>query len=383
MGCKGKIDCQASRAYLEFEPSQPLAVLKKQCKFMKKIFIGIDFAKEKFDVTVTNIATCTSHYGQYPNTRGGGRSLLRMVRRAAMGIPESEWLFCGEDTGCYSVTIARYIAERGLFMWLQSPYCIKHGTGEIRRGKDDRTDSAMIADYARRHEDKAVRYDLPDETVDKLKLLAAQRDILVKVRTELVNSHHTIPKMRKQTDAVTAAKASARRVIRDIDAEIAFLEKKMEEIIAGNAEVEKTYSILRSFPGIGPVNATYLIVYTNNFKRFAFNPRKIATYWGVAPFGHQSGATLDKKPHVSGFCNHKLKGLLSAAASAAIRFNTVIAAYYNRLVNAGKPEGIARNNVKNKIIKILTAMVRKGEMYDPEHNGADFLCVKSVNSLAS
>ena len=35
---------------------------------MKKIAIGIDFAKEKFDVTVKNVETGASEYGQYPLT---------------------------------------------------------------------------------------------------------------------------------------------------------------------------------------------------------------------------------------------------------------------------------------------------------------------------
>ena len=130
---------------------------------MKKIAIGIDFAKEKFDVTVKNVETGASEYGQYPNTPAGGRSMVRMVRKFAKGIDSSEWLFCGEDTGYYSQTIARYLTEKGYFMWLQNPYSIKHSEGDIRRGKDDKADSAAIADYAHRYEDKARKWELPSK----------------------------------------------------------------------------------------------------------------------------------------------------------------------------------------------------------------------------
>ena len=37
---------------------------------MKKIAIGIDFAKEKFDVTVKNVTNGTSVYGQFPKHTG-------------------------------------------------------------------------------------------------------------------------------------------------------------------------------------------------------------------------------------------------------------------------------------------------------------------------
>lgn len=60
---------------------------------MKKIAIGIDFAKEKFDVTVKNVTNGTSCYAQYPNTPGGGRSMVHLVKKFAKGITSEDWLF--------------------------------------------------------------------------------------------------------------------------------------------------------------------------------------------------------------------------------------------------------------------------------------------------
>ena len=74
---------------------------------MKKIAIGIDFAKEKFDVTVKNFETYATEYGQFPNTPAGGRSMVKMVRKFAKGVKSSDWLLCGEDTGYYSQVITR------------------------------------------------------------------------------------------------------------------------------------------------------------------------------------------------------------------------------------------------------------------------------------
>lgn len=333
---------------------------------MKKIAIGIDFAKEKFDVTVKNVETGASGYGQYPNTPAGGRSMVRMVRKFAKGIDSSEWLFCGEDTGYYSQTIARYLTEKGYFMWLQNPYSIKHSEGDIRRGKDDRADSAAIADYAHRYEDKARKWELPSKVSEELHLLLTRRDDYVRAKRVIQSGASEIPKRDRQGESVSLIKSSAKRLLREIDEEIERLEAQMEKIVKEEEAMQKNYEILRSFTGIGLVNSMCFIAYTDNFRKFGLNARKIATFWGVAPFGKDSGKTVHVGPHVSQFCNHWLKAIISNAANAAIKWNPVIIAYNERLKKRGKCEGIRRNNVKNKIIQTVVAMIRKGEKFNPD-----------------
>ena len=332
---------------------------------MKKIVIGIDFAKEKFDVTVKNVTNGSSVYGQFPNTPGGGRRMVSMVRKFSKGIPCEEWIFCGEDTGYYSTVISRYLTERGFFMWLQNPYSIKHSEGGIRRGKDDKTDSAAIADYAHRYEDKALRYKVPSKTAEELHLLLTRRDALVRAKRVILSGTMEIPRLDKQGETISLIKSSTKRLVRETDDEIKLLEKQMEKIVKQEGEMNKNYEILRSFTGIGLVNSMCFIAYTDNFTKFDHNARKIATYWGVAPFGKDSGKTVHKEPHVSHICNHWLKAILSNAANSAIVWNPVIKAYYERLVGKGKCEGICRNNVKNKIIQTITAMIKKGEKFNP------------------
>lgn len=331
---------------------------------MKKIAIGIDFAKEKFDVTVKNVETGASVYGQYPNMPAGGRSMVKMVRKFAKGINSSEWIFCGEDTGYYSQAIARYLTEKGYFIWLQNPYSIKHSEGDIRRGKDDKADSAAIADYAHRYEDKARKWELPSKVSEELHLLLTRRDAYVRAKRVIQSGADEIPKRDKQGESVSLIKSSAKRLLREIDEEIERLESQMEKIVKEEEAIQKNYEILRSFTGIGLVNSMCFIAYTDNFKKFDLNARKIATFWGVAPFGKDSGKTVHVDPHVSQFCNHWLKAIISNAANSAIVWNPIVKQYYDRLKKKGKCEGICRNNVKNKIIQIITAMIRKKEKFD-------------------
>ena len=157
----------------------------------------------------------------------------------------------------------------------------------------------------------------------------------------------------------------------------------MDDIIGTDESINENYDILTSFTGVARINAITFIVYTDNFKKFQLNARKIATFWGVAPFSRESGTSVHSAPHVSGFCNKQFKALISNAATVAIKFNPVIKAYYNRAIEKGKCPMIAKNNVKNKIIHILTAMIRNKQKFNPEKIFTTEENVKSVNLLAS
>ena len=132
--------------------------------------------------------------------------------------------------------------------------------------------------------------------------------------------------------------------------------------------MQRNFEIITSVPGVGTQNAVCLMVYTDNFSRFDYDSRKLACYYGVAPFGRQSGTSVNTPPHVSPFANKLIKSLLTQAALASIRFCSQMAIYNHRLLEAGKKKMVAINNVKNKLLHVIMAMVRKGEKYNPDYD---------------
>lgn len=106
-------------------------------------------------------------------------------------------------------------------------------------------------------------------------------------------------------------------------------------------------------------------VYTDNFRKFNYDSRKIACYYGLAPFGRDSGTSVHTDPHVHYMANRQIKAMLTLAALAAINFNPLIASYYERLIKEGKKKQVALNNVKNKLVHIVTAMVKNKQVFNP------------------
>jgi transposase len=147
-----------------------------------------------------------------------------------------------------------------------------------------------------------------------------------------------------------------------INREIKDIEAKMMELIKSSDSMNENYKPVTSVKGIAMINTVAIPVATQNFTRFA-NSRQFACYAGLAPFGSQSGTSINVAPHVSHPADKKIKVLLTRAALCAIRHDTDIGRYYRRKMAEGKQEWLIVNNVRNKLIHRIFAIVRTGIFY--------------------
>lgn len=337
---------------------------------MKKIFIGIDFSKEKFDATAIfaekQFSQCAeTFYQTFENNRKGFNALVKWVGKISADADKEGILFCGENTGIYSELISDMLYVEGYTMWLESALQIKRSMG-IQRGKSDKADSRVIAEYAMRFQDRIIPYEPLSEDLQALKELFMQRAFLVKQKKALaVRSKEKTSADQKLSKARKMIAKRSEMLIHRYNREIKLLDDAMKQIIESNAELKKNYDIVTSIKGVALQNASIMLVCTNNFKRFGFNARKLACFYGVAPFGKDSGTSVHVKPHTSPYADTQIKSLLSEAALSAIVYCDELKQYYNRLIARGKKPMVAQNNVKNKLIHIICALVRTGQKYDP------------------
>ena len=148
-------------------------------------------------------------------------SMLVWARHLVKDICLSEVLFCCETTGGYDRMLCDYMYAKGIDIWRESALQIKLKSG-LRRGKDDRADSLMIAEYAMRHMDKAVIYQSPSETIRELKALLLYRYKLTQEKAA--------KKVRMAQLKGTAAKSmSVAFILRDARKGIKMLEKSIKE----------------------------------------------------------------------------------------------------------------------------------------------------------
>lgn len=336
---------------------------------MNNFFIGIDFSKKKFDAVILTRQDLSADgvHAIFDNTAAGCKLFARWLKKQTH-LPDGEgMLICGENTGLYSLLVSDFLYCSGFHLWIENGLQIKRSSG-LRRGKDDHSDARIIAEYCARYEDKARLYKPEGEEIRALKHLFTLHRMLVKHKGDYERCMGEMRATIKEDSYLKETLCVYTRLIAELKKQIVEVTKRMLEIIKRTEALMKTYTIVNSMKGIGPINSVALIVATNNFKKFDYNPRKMASHWGIAPFRKQSGTSLDGSPHVSHYANLYLKSLLSEAVVCAITYCKPIREYYLRLLAKNKNKAIVLNNCKNKMLHILVTMVKNNTPFttDPE-----------------
>jgi len=364
-----------------------------------KIFIGIDFAKEKFDAALIAADSAKGEpieYGVFENNDKGIRKMLKWVKDTHPKSKREDLVFCGENTGVYSRPVAEFLSSKGYKICIENAYRIKQSSGLIR-GKNDRKDAAIIADYILRHEDEAAEFKSEKPVLKNLDTLFKQRRFLVKQASETKCKLESLDfeagrkyelsatldkyciikgsRLTLKFDKLASLSVSDTAVVECLamlkiyEWQTDELDRKMKETIEEDDDVKENFDIITSIPGVALQNAVAMILCTDNFEKFGFDARKLACYYGVAVFGKESGTSVYAPPHTSHLANKQLKSLLTQAAVVSVTHCKPIRAYYSRLIAKGKKQQVVLNNVKNKLLHMIMSMVRHRTKYDEDAYG--------------
>ena len=171
---------------------------------MKDLFIGIDFSKKKFDVSLLERDNPQQvKHNSFDNTQDGSKMLLKWIKTQT-NINSENWLFCGEHTGLYGIILTEYLVKKKYFVWIENPMQIKLSMG-VKREKNDRIDSKEIALYAYRFQDKAQCFSLQDKSLKSLQLLLS-------FRNRLIHNKNAILVSAKEMRAVLSRNTTARYI---------------------------------------------------------------------------------------------------------------------------------------------------------------------------
>lgn len=298
-------------------------------------FIGIDVSKATLDVAVH----ASGARLQAENDEQGLKRLSEQLLELA---PE---LVVMEASGGYERLCAVTLTQAGLPVAVVNARQVRAfavATGVL--AKTDAVDARVLAHFAAAVR-PAVR-PLPDEQRAALDEIMGRRRQLVGM---LVMEKNRL------------AQARNPGVRRDIKSLIAVLEKRiggcdgeLQRQIQASPVWRAQEDLLRSFNGIGPVNARVLLVELPELG--TLDRKKIAALVGLAPIARDSGQHRGRRSIAGG--RGQVRASLYMATVAAIRANAVIRIFYQRLREAGKPAKVAIVACMRKILTILNAMVR-------------------------
>ena len=318
-------------------------------------FLGIDVSKNTLDITVLK-SNEKILFKQIENSEKQLKAFLNKLK--SEGVLLSESLICMEHTGIYCSPSIELAEKMHLNLWLENATQIKLSIG-FQRGKNDKVDSARIAEYAYRNQDKALLRQPERESMKKLKELNLARTRLMQMSKSL----QTLSKEKDHYKTKNTFSANFNLTLKAMKEDLKKVENEIKRIIESDQRLKELFSIVQSVKGIGPVVTLNMILTTNEFKDIT-DPKKYACYAGVAPFEHSSGTSVRKRTHVSSKANMRIKSILHMAALVAIKSNEEIKAFYERKVKEGKAKMNVINAVRNKLIHRVFACVRDNRKYE-------------------
>jgi len=313
--------------------------------------VGIDVSKATIDVHVHR----KNEYSQFENSKNGFADFLRWTKQVTR-LKLDELFFCFEYTGIYSFHLGEFLHKNEVQYSVVPAVHIKRSLG-ITRGKNDRVDARRIAEFAYLRRETLKRSVPLPQSLLKVKQLLALRDRLVVQRAGFKGSLREIKAVFKKQENEELFTILG-KMTEQLTKQIVVIEKKIRELIKADDDLNELFKLITSVKGVGEIIAAQLLVTTNCFEKFQ-NSRQMACYCGVAPFGRQSGTSLNSKARVNHFANKKMKTLLNLAASTAIQFDPELKAYYERRVKIGKSKMSTLNIVRNKILHRVFAVVKR------------------------
>jgi transposase len=306
-------------------------------------FLGIDVAKGSFDVCFDARPGPAERYANEP------KSIGRLVRRLRSSATPPR-LIALEATGGYERKLLYALADAGLPVVRLNPLRVRRFAQS--RGvlaKTDAIDARVIADFARLNAERLPPMKPVSENARVLRELTTRRRQLVGqcVASKSQREHVTVPALRRSVD----------RTIKHLCAEIAEVERLIQDLIDGDDDLKARQSRLLAVKGVGPRVSRVLVSELPELGRI--DRRKAAALVGVAPFNDDSGTHAGRR-HIQGG-RATVRAALYMATLVAVRHDPVMRARYEHLKGRGKAKKVALVACMRTMVNYLTSVLADKE----------------------
>jgi transposase len=300
----------------------------------KVSFVGIDVAKNKFDVMIMperKHLTCSY------DCEGIAKLLSELSGRDCVVVLEA--------TGGLERRLAAELVEAGHRTAIVNPRQVRdfaRGMGVL--AKTDRIDAHVLALYAQH-----VKLRLLEKTSAEQQELNA----LVVRRRQLLSLQTAESNRLEQTSIKLAAK-SIRHVLDLLRKEIKKLDAEIARLVVDNDDWRSKAELLQTVPGVGPTTSASLVAELPELGKL--NRQQIAALVGLAPFSRDSGQSKGQRSIWGGRAS--VRCVMYMAAFNAKRCNPTIRAFAERLKADGKRPKVVLVACMRKLLVILNTMVR-------------------------
>ncbi len=254
-----------------------------------------------------------------------------------------------EATGGYERVAVETLRQAGLNVSAINPKRVRDfakASGKL--AKTDKIDAKVIAEFASiMPERNSLESCVFNEARQRLKDLNTRRQDIVKLLT--------MEKNRKYQAKEDAVSESILVLIKALESQLDCLEILLNACVKTDSTLAAQAKMLRKVKGVGPVLVWTLLSELSELG--LINRKQIASLAGLAPFNCDSGYYRGQR-HIWGG-RQTVRNALYMAANTARQYEPEMKAFFEQLIQRGKPFKLALTACARKLLTQLNAKMRE------------------------
>lgn len=342
-----------------------------------QFFVGIDIAAATFTAAVgTRPWKLLVPPTEFQNTPEGFHAFGQWLQEHRLN--QQVALACMEATGVYGEALGYWLVSQGYRVAVEPPLKVKRAF-ETHGPKTDPVDARQIAEYACRFVDELSFWQPRPESLEQIRVLLATREQLTAQKAAHQNALHAL---RRKVVTTPLAERVHQQLILQCQEQIRLIEQELRRLMDQDPTFRRTLLLLLTVPGVGLLLAAQVVVLAYSSEK-PLEARHLAGYAGIAPYEHESGKSVRRRTRSRQYGPAMLRKLLRLAARSVSTHKEPFRQYYLRKLGEGKLKQVAFNNVANKLLKIICAVLRSGIPYIPNYRSVNPLLLQRARQSHS
>jgi transposase len=332
-----------------------------------RYYVGIDIASATFTSALGNLSDQWQIIGRpvtFANEYDSFAKFMKWLQEHE--VKPDNCVICMEATGVYNEVLAHFLVANGYRVAIEAPLKVKRAFKPAGH-KSDPVDSEQIAEYAYRFWDELSQWSPRQEILEQIKALLTAREQFVAEKTGHQNALQALKRKYIRTSLAEKMHATA---ITELKKHIQELEAEIRRLIDQDPDLHHMVTLLISIPGVGLLLAAHLLVVIQSAPQ-PYSSKTLAAFVGICPYQDTSGTSLQHTPTSRHYGPPALRKLLFLAALSLRTHQPQFHAYFLRKVQEGKPKQLIINNIANKLLKIIVAVVRSNTSFIPNYRSVN------------
>jgi transposase len=319
-----------------------------------RYYVGIDVASATFTSAVGSMGEkwqVVVKPAQFANEYDSFPKYLKWLQEH--GVKPDNSVICMEATGVYNEVLAHFLVANQYTLAIEPPLKVKrafHPEGH----KSDPVDSCQISEYAYRFWDELSPWAPRQELLEQIKTLLTTREQFV---VEKTGHQNALIALKRKVTRTPLAEKMHEKAITELKEHIHQLEEEIRRLIDQDPDFRNTVALLISIPGVGLLLAAHMLVAIQSTP-VPLSPKSLAAFIGICPYDDSSGTSVHHHPTSRHYGPPGLRKLLFLASLSISMHNRQFRTYFLRKVQEGKPKHLVINNIANKLLKVMVAVVR-------------------------